>query len=92
VLGAVARRREQGEQQIHGPVVDRPIGDRGLQPHEDGRHPGDALQPGVRHRNARAEAGRAQGLALQQGLHDPAFRQVENMRGGLGHRMQGLTL
>ena len=83
---------KQGEQQIHGPVVDGPIGDGRIQPDEHRRHPRDTFKPGVRNCDPGTKPGRTQGLAFQQGLHDPAFRQAKRVRGGFSHRVQGLTL
>jgi hypothetical protein len=37
------------------------------------------------------EPGRAEGLALEQGLHDTGLRQAERLRRGLRHRVQGLA-
>lgn len=92
MLSSVARWSKEGEQQIHGTVIDRSIGDGGIQSDEYGRHPINALQSSVRNRNAGAQAGRAQSLALEQGLQNAIFRQSKGLAGGFSHRMQGLTL
>ena len=57
MFSAVARRREQGEQQVHGPVIDCAIGDRGFQPDEDGGDPVNALDPRVRDCDAGPQSG-----------------------------------
>ena len=48
MVGTVAGRSEQGKQQIDGPVIDRPIGDRRFQPDEHGHDLADSFDTRVR--------------------------------------------
>ena len=91
MLGAVAGRGEQGEDQINGPVVDRAVGHGRVETDENGRHAVDALDPGVRHGDAGAQAGRAEGFTLEQGLHDAGLREAERLGARFRHRMQRLA-
>ncbi len=92
MLGAVARRREQGEHQIDRAIVDGVIGDRRVETDE---HRLDAVQTGqarMRHRDARTETGRAQGFTLHEGVKDANFVLAHGLRGRGGEHVQGLPL
>jgi len=84
MIGARAFRRQQQENRVDRPLVDRIEIDRVAEPREQAHRLGERRHAAVRDGDAAADAGRAEPLAFQQAVEEAAFVELEEAGGLAG--------
>jgi hypothetical protein len=92
MLGAGRERRQQRKHQINRLIVDRLERHRPFQAGEDPVKPRQLGEPAMRDRDAGADPGRAEPLALGEGVIDPPVGDAGHRRGASRHLLQNLPL
>ena len=92
MLGAGIGRRQQQEDEVDRAAVDRLVIDRLAQPREQAIDPRQALDLAVRDRDALAEPGRAQLLALVEARQHRRRIDAEPLAGEIGELLQQRAL